>query len=113
MLRHLFAECSAAPGACHHQASGDGDHERGNLRGKTVTNGQHSKGMTGLRQRPSLLQYAGRYTANNVDGSDDHSGNCITAHESTCAIHGAEEICFARKIIATFPRLGAINGTGC
>ena len=54
-----------------------------------------------------MLQHADQQAGDDIDAGDQHAGHRIALREPAGAVHGAEELRFARQFLAAAPRASA------
>ncbi len=96
----LAADILAGSHPCHHQAGGDGNGERGDLRRQAIPHRQQRIGARRIGQRQPVLQRADDQSADHVDDQDDHGRHHVPADEFGGAVHRAEKIRLAAQRVA-------------
>ena len=102
LLAHVFG----AGGTGNHNRRSGGQQQRRQLRHQTVTDGQQGVNLAGVGKGHAVLKDTHGYAADQVNKQDKQTGDGITAHEFTGAVHRAVELGLLGDFLTT--QLGLI-----
>ena len=109
---HLLADVLIGADAGHYHTRCGGDHQRGDLRDQTVTDGQQGVAFRRVTEIHVMLQNADQQAADNVNDHDHQTGDGVTAHELTRTVHRTVEVGFLRHVAAALFGFVFTNQTG-
>ena len=90
--------------AGHDETGGDRHEQSGDLRHKTVTDGEHREPVNRLRRAHPHLHHAHAKPAEQVDEGDDDAGDGVALDELRTTVHRTVEIGLGRDVGAALAR---------